>query len=165
MRSDEPTSSVFRPSHGLAAYVKHGIHIKEVQRFHAVGFESLYMCLHRPGQQKPVQFIAVYTSPRTKFRMVTQSIDEVMLTVDLISAKCLIMGDLNMNSILPGKQNPNSKIMMHMNQEYNMKQYVHETTHEKGSVLDLCFSSENNVNCIVTWNHWSDHKIVSAVLP
>ena len=31
-------------------------------------------------------------------------------------------------------------------------------------MLDLCFSNEKNIDCLVTWNHWSDHKIVLAVL-
>ena len=87
-----------------------------------------------------------------------------MLGIDLISAKCIILGDFNMNSILPCAKNANETFIKYMKQQYNMKQFVKCSTTESGSILDLCFSNEKNINCLVTWNHWSDHKIVSAVL-
>ena len=51
-----------------------------------------------------------------------------------------------------------------MLQKHNKKQYVNTGTTENGSILDLCFSNCSDVECLVTWNHWSDHKIVSIVL-
>ena len=61
-----------------------------------------------------------------------------------------------MKSVLPNVNDYNEK--------HNMEQYVHTSTTENGSILDLCFSNCSNVQCVVTWNHWSDHKIVSVVL-
>ena len=68
-----------------------------------------------------------------------------------------------MKSVLPNVNDYNEKLIEHMLKKYNMEQYVHTSTTENGSILDLCFSNCSNV-CVVTWNHWSDHKIVSVVL-
>ena len=163
-RHDEPTGKVFRPYHGPAIFVKNGILVKEIQKLRSTGFEALYSCLYKVGHLQPVQFIAVYASPQIKFKSLTKNIDELMLGIDLISAKCIILGDFNMNSILPCAKNANETIINYMKQQYNMKQFVKCSTTESGSMLDLCFSNEKNIDCLVTWNHWSDHKIVSAVL-
>ena len=45
-----------------------------------------------------------------------------------------------------------------------MEQYVNTSTTENGSILDLCFSNCSNIEHVVTWNHWSDHKIISVIL-
>ena len=104
---DEPTEKVFRPYHGLAIFVKNGILVKEIQKLHSTGFEALYSCLYKVGDLQPVQFIAVYASPQIKFKSLTKNIDELMLGIDLISTKCIILGDFNMNSILPCAKNAN----------------------------------------------------------
>ena len=159
-RHDEPTGKVFRPYHGLAIFVKNGILVKEIQKLSSTGFEALYSCLYKVGHLQPVQFIAVYASPQIKFKSLTKNIDELMLGIDLISAKCIILGDFNMNSILPCAKNANETIIKYMRQQYNVKQFVKCSTTERGSMLDLCFSDEKNIDCLVTWNHWSDHKMV-----
>ena len=51
-----------------------------------------------------------------------------------------------------------------MLKKYYMKQYVNTSTTENGSILDLCFSDCSNIEHVVTWNHSSDHKIVSIIL-
>ena len=78
--------------------------------------------------------------------------------------RCIIIGDFNMKSVLPNGNDCNEKFIQHMQEKHNMKEYVNTSTTEKGSILDLCFSDCSNVECLVTWNHWSDHKIVSVVL-
>ena len=45
-----------------------------------------------------------------------------------------------------------------------MDQHVNTSTTENGSILDLCFSKCSNIEHVVTWNHWSDHKIISVIL-
>ena len=164
-RHDEPTGQVFRPFHGLAVFVKNHILVKEMRKLRSTGFEAFYICLYKVGDPQPVQFVSVYASPQIKFHILTKNIDELMIGVDLISAKCIILGDFNMKSIFPHTENANDQMIKHMQQQYNMKQFVTCSTTESGSMLDLCFSTEQNIDCVVTWNHWSDHKIVSAVLP
>ena len=58
-----------------------------------------------------------------------------------------------MKSILPYAKNANETIINYMKQQYNMKQFVKCSTTESGSMLDLCFSNEKNIDCLVTWNH------------
>ena len=131
-RHDEPTKQILRPFHGLAIFVKNGIFVKEIQKLRGVGFEALYVCLYKVGDSEPVQFISVYASPQIKFQNLTKNIDELMLAVDLISARCIILGDFNMKSILPHTENGNNKISYHMKQQYNMEQFVKCNTTESG---------------------------------
>ena len=91
---DEPTEQVLRPSHRLAIFVKNGIIVKEIQKVVGTGFEALYICLYKVGDSEPVQFISVYASPQIKFENLTKNIDQLMLGVDLISARCIILGTL-----------------------------------------------------------------------
>ena len=51
-----------------------------------------------------------------------------------------------------------------MLRKHNVEQYVNTSTTENGSILVLCFSNCSNIKHAVTWNHWSDHKIVSVIL-
>ena len=162
-RHDEPTKQIFRPPHGLAIFVRNGVIVKEIHKLRSAGFEAMYVCLYKVGDSLPVQFISLYASPQIKFQNLIKNIDKLMLGVDLISAKCIILGDFNMKSILPHAENANATISHHMKEQYNIKQFVKCNTTEGGSMLDLCFSNDTNIHCVVTWNHWSDHKIVSAV--
>ena len=162
-RHDEPTKQIFRPPHGLPIFVQNGVLVKEIHKLCSAGFEAMYVCLYKVGDSLPVQFISLYASPQIKFQNLIKNIDELMLGVDLISAKCIILGDFNMKSILPHAENANATISHHMKEQYNIKQFVKCNTTEGGSMLDLCFSNDTNIHCVVTWNHWSDHKIVSAV--
>ena len=93
-----------------------------------------------------------------------KDIHNLMLDIDLVSTKCIILGDFNMKSILSNIDDSNEELITHMKEKYNMDQYVTCATTESGSILDLCFSNHRNIDCIVTWNHWSDHRIVSAIL-
>ena len=69
-----------------------------------------------------------------------------------------------MKSVLPNVNDYNKKLIEHMLEKHNMEQYVNISTTENGSILDLCFSNCSNIEHVVTWNHWSDHKIVSVIL-
>ena len=72
--------------------------------------------------------------------------------------------DSNMKSVLPNVNDYNKKLIEHLLKKHNMGQYVNISTTENGSILDLCFSNCSNIEHVVTWNHWSDHKIVSVIL-
>ena len=87
-----------------------------------------------------------------------------MKNIDIITTRCIIIGDFNMKSVLPNVNDYNQKLIEHMLKKHNMEQYVNTSTTENGSMLDLCFSNYSNIEHVVTWNHWSDHKIVSVVL-
>ena len=68
-----------------------------------------------------------------------------------------------MKSVLPNVNDYNEKLIEHMLKKHSMEQYVNTRT-ENGSILDLCFSNCSNIEHLVTWNHWSDHKIISVIL-
>ena len=87
-----------------------------------------------------------------------------MKNTDVITTRCIIIGDFNMKSVLPNANDYNEKLTEHVLQKYNMKQYVNTSTTESGSIFDLCFSNCSNIEHVVTWNLWSDHKIVSVIL-
>ena len=84
--------------------------------------------------------------------------------MNVITTRCIIIGDFNMKSVLPNANDYHEKLTEHMLKKYNMKQYVNTSTTENGSILDLYFSNGSNIEHVVTWNHWSDHKIVSVIL-
>ena len=122
------------------------------------------LCLHGIGDPQPVQFIYMYASPKITFEVLKNNIDESLNNTDVITTRCIIIGDFNMKSVLPNANDYNEKLTEQMLKKYNMKQYVNTSTTENGSILDLCFSNYSNIEHVVTWNHWSDHKIVSVIL-
>ena len=79
----------------------------------------------------------------------------------MITTRCIIIGDFNMKLVLP---NVNDETLIEHMLKNNMEQYVNTSTTESGSILDLCFSNCSNIEQVVTWNHWSDHKIISVIL-
>ena len=121
------------------------------------------MCIQKIGDPQPMQFICMYASPKITFELLKKYIDESLKNIDGIT-RCIIIGDFNMKSVLPNTNHYNEKLIEHMLQKHNMKQYVNTSTTENGSILDLCFSNCSNVECLVMWKHWSDHKIISIVL-
>ena len=125
-------------------------------------FESLYLCLHQHGQQNPVQVICIYVSPKCTWESLKANIDNCMKNVDIICTKCIIIGDFNMKSVTGNTTHYNRTIEDYMTSTYNMKQYVMHSTTDGGTILDLCFANFSNIHCTNTWNHWSDHKIISA---
>ena len=163
IRCDEPCPKNLRPHHGIAGYVQHELSIIETQKYQTKHFESLTMCIHKPGCIEPVQFICIYVSPKISWSMLHRNIEKVMTSVDMIGARCVILGDFNMKSISQQKTAYNSSLIQFMAKNYNLKQIVTEGTTVNGSILDLCFVNVHNPVCVITWNHWSDHKIVTCV--
>ena len=161
---DERTGNESQYFHGLAAYVKDHLCLHEIHKQRNEGLESLYLCLHKIGDPQPVQFICMYASPKITFEVLKNNIDESSKNTDVITTRCIIIGDFNMKSVLPNANDYNEKLTEHMFVKYNMKQYVNASTTESGSILDLCFSNCSNIEHVVTWNHMSDHKIVTVIL-
>ena len=143
---DERTGNESRSFHGLAAYVKDLLCLHEIHKQQNAGFESLYLCLHKIGDLQPVQFICMYASPKITFKVLKNNIDESLKNMDVITRRCIIIGDLNMKSVLPNANDYNEKLTEHMLEKYNMKQYVNTSTTENGSILDLCFSNCLNID-------------------
>ena len=75
----------------------------------------------------------------------------------------IIMGDFNMKSITVLEHDYNVKLEKYMRDNFNFIQIVKEDSSIFQSVIDLCFTNEN-VQCSIIWNFWSDHKIVAAAL-
>ena len=100
-------------------------------------------------------------SPKISFELLKKNIDESLKNIDIIT-RCIIIGDFNMKSVLPNVNDYNPKLIEDMLKKHNMEQYVNTSTTENGSILDLRFSNCSNIEHVVTWNHWSDHKIVSC---
>ena len=74
-----------------------------------------------------------------------------------------IMGYFNMKSITGLEQGYNAKLEKYTRDNFNFKQIVKEDTSIYQLVLDLYFTDEN-VQYSISWNFWSDHKIVAAAL-
>ena len=83
----------------------------------------------------------MYASPKITFEMLKNNMDESLKNTDVITTRCIIIGDFNMKSVLPNENDYNEKLTEHMLEKYNMKQYVNTSTIENGSILDLCFSN------------------------
>ena len=98
------------------------------------------------------------------FEVLKKNIDERFKNIDVITTRCIIIGDFNIKSVLPNVNDYNEKLIEHMLKKHNMKQYVNTSTTENGSILDLCFSNCSNIEHVVTRNHWLDHKIISVIL-
>ena len=69
----------------------------------------------------------MYTSPKITFEVLKKSIDE---SIDVITTRCIIIGDFNMKFVLPNTNDYNEKLIEHMLQKHNMKQYVNTSTTE-----------------------------------
>ena len=53
-----------------------------------------------------------------------------------------------MKSVLPNANDYNEKLIEHMLEKHNIKQYVNTSITENGSILDLCFSDCSNVESL-----------------
>ena len=106
----------------------------------------------------------MYASPKITFEVLKKNIDESFKNIDVIITRCIIIGGFNMKSVLPNVNDYNEKLIQHMLKKHNMEQYVNTSTTENGSILDLCFSNCSNIEHVVTWNQWSDHKMISVIL-
>ena len=93
----------------------------------------------------------------------TKNFDELMKDYYDMTYPVTIMGDFNIKSITGLEHGYNAKLEKYMRDNFNFKQIVKEDTSIYQSVLDLCFTNEN-VQYSITWNFWSDHKIVAAAL-
>ena len=106
----------------------------------------------------------MYACISITFEVLKNNIDESLKNTDVMTTRCIIIGDFNMKSVLPNENDYNEKLIEHVLKKYSMKQYVNTSMTENGSILDLCFSNCSNIEHVATWNHWSDHKIVSVIL-
>ena len=160
-RNDAIQEGHSRPAHGVIMYVKWDIQVLEVQKYSDPHFEAIYICLCRAGEQKPIQIIGLYISPKITWNLFEHHFNKFMKPIDTISTNTIIISDFNMKSVISGEKYYNEKLGNKMYLEYNMKQYVSESTTCDGSILDLCFST-HDVTTTYLWNHWSDHKIVGV---
>ena len=160
LRNDQTYSGKTRPPHGLIAYVKSGIQVLEEYKYTSKQFEAIHMCIHQTNQLVPIQIIGLYISPHCTFQHFVHVFQTFMQHIDTMSSPTVILGDFNMKSITKSNNNYNQRLEQYMLQEYNMRQYITEPTHDDGSTLDLCFST-HNIEPSVIWNHWSDHCIIA----
>lgn len=160
-RNDAIHKGYNRPAHGLIMYVKCGIQVLEVQKYSDLYFEAIYICICQAGEEKPEQIVGLYISPKITWNLFEHHFNKFMKQIDTTSTNTTIIGDFNMKSVISGEKYYNEKVCNKMFLEYNMKQYVSESTTSDGSILDLCFST-HDVTTTCLWNHWSDHKIVGV---
>ena len=71
--------------------------------------------------------------------------------------------NFNMKSDTRMQHGYNRKLEQNMKNKFGFNQVIQQDTSNYSSVLDLCFTKAN-VQTSVTWNFWSDHRIVSAAL-
>ena len=113
VRHDETTRNESQSFHGLAAYVKDHLHLCEIHKQWNESFESLYMCIHKKGDPQPIQFICMYASPKITFEVLKKNIDESFKNINVITTRCIIIGDFNMKSVLPNVNVYNEKLIKH----------------------------------------------------
>ena len=162
-RNDQTYSGRTRPAHGIIGYVKDGIRVLEEHKYTSELFEAIYVCLHQEPLLQPLQVIGIYVSPQSNYMHFMHNFENFMQQIDTSSCDTVILGDFNMRSVTNQERNYNCRLEEHLNDNYNMIQYIQEPTHNSGSVLDLCFSTRH-MNTSLIWNHWSDHLIL-AVAP
>ena len=162
-RNDQTYSGRTRPAHGIMAYVKDGIRVLEQHKYTSELFEAIYMCVHQQPLVQPLQLIGIYVSPQSNYTHFMHNFENFMQQIDTSSCDTIILGDFNMRSVANQERNYNCRLEQHLNDNYNMIQYIQEPTHNSGSLLDLCFSTRHMKTSLI-WNHWSDHLIL-AVTP
>ena len=162
-RNDQTYSGRTRPAHGIIAYVKDGVQVLEEHKYTSELFEAIYVCLHQQPLLQPLQVIGIYVSPQSNYMHFMHNFENFMQQIDTSSCDTVILGDFNMRSVTNQERNYNCRLEEHLNDNYNMIQYIQEPTHNSGSVLDLCFSTRH-MNTSLIWNHWSDHLIL-AIAP
>ena len=86
-----------------------------------------------------------------------RKLNRFMHNINTTSARTVIVGDLNMISIMSTSMNYNQNITDYMFHKY--KQFIHDYTMVQNSILYLCFSTHDTVIYIL-WNQWSNHKII-----
>ena len=143
-RNDQDWNENSRPSHGIICYVRDTIWVLEIQKRSCEVFEAIFVCLQHTSLPIPVQLIGIYVAPECKY---TQLIHE----------------HFNMKSVAGVYHGYNRKLEWHMKDKFGFNQVIQQDTSNYSTVLDLCFTKAN-VQTSVTWNFWSDHRIVSAAL-
>ena len=83
--------------------------------------------------------IGVYVSPQSSFDNFNQHFESFITHIDTSSTPTIIIGDFNMKSITKKEERYNEWLEHYMQRRINMTQYVNQSTHSSGSVLDLCF--------------------------
>ena len=144
----------------MIGYVKDGIRLLEEHRYSSDKFEAIYMCVHKQTLLQPLQIVGIYVSPQNTYNHFIQVFENFMQQIDTLSCPTIIIGDFNMKSVTKQDKNYNKKFEDHMKSNYNMTQFIQEPTHDKDSVLDLCFSTVQ-IDTSLIWNHWSDHSIIA----
>ena len=56
----------------------------------------------------------MYASPKITFKMLKNNIDESLKNTDVITTRCIIIGDFNMKSVLPNANDYSEKLTEHM---------------------------------------------------
>ena len=84
-----------------------------------------------------------------------------MRDIDTNTVPTVILGDFNMKSIMSNKDNFNSNVTNFMYSNYNMTQFIENSTTNYNSTLDLLFSNKHVITTTI-WNHWSDHRIIAG---
>ena len=161
-RNDQCSQPGARPPHGLIAYVKDGISILQTHKISSAHFETVHMCIHRPGEKEITQVIGIYISPASNWNSCINSITELLKEIDIMDGTTVILGDFNMKSLI-SSPNYNQKIIGYFEDNYNMLQFINMPTTNNASTLDLCFSS-SSVSCTSVWNHWSDHRTIAIAI-
>ena len=56
----------------------------------------------------------MYVSPKITLELLKNNIDESLKNMDVITTRCIIIGDFNMKSVLPNANDYNEKLTEHM---------------------------------------------------
>ena len=138
------------------------IWVLEIQKRSCEVFEAIFVCLQHTSLPIPVQLIGIYVAPKCKYTQLIHELDELMRNTD-DTCDTILFGDFNIKSVSGMHHGYNRKLEQHMKDRFGFNQVIQQDTSNYSSVLDLCFTKVK-VQTSVTWNFWSDHRVVSAAL-
>ena len=153
IRLDETNSpeTVHRPHHGLALYIKTCIEVQKLVKICCSSFEFIAASLVS-GQKGYFQVAILYKYPKSSQSAFKKDISCHLRPLIDLKAKFVLLGDFNISV-------DSSHCIDFIERLFSCKQYIHQSTHDSGSILDLVFSNCNGF-CDIINAYWTDHKLI-----
>lgn len=143
--------------HGMITYVKSTIPVIENCQVSTQNIDMQKLQIVK--NEKMLDIITTYMSPKTSFTEVSRTIDDVMCGVP--SLPTILIGDMNINA----NNTTHQSFIWHIEKKLKLSQMMQYATTNEGSTIDLLFSNtgHNQIGSIPTY--WSDHHIIYTTIP
>ncbi|MCG8076810.1 MAG: AAA family ATPase [Candidatus Thiodiazotropha taylori] len=154
LRLDETQQyTVNRPYHGLALYVREGIEIQKIEKFHSSACEFILARLKNDFKCS-FQVVIFYKYPKSSQTVLKNDmLCHLMPLIDL-NVKLVILGDFNLDV-----NKTTMTFVDFMQTQFGCQQLISKPTTDAGSLLDLLFAN-CQCSCDVVEAYWTDHKLV-----